>query len=296
MSSRKPGIFSNATECLALLAYLTQDDDLNTPLEIYHAASSRLSTHKLSRTIFSETVEQAKAKLLYFHVTTGRKYKLSFMRDEFTSSISQFPQNTIFLSLFAWNERRFRIDDRVRAVARQHKSPAYQRSLDDDTDPLSTRSVLILHLFSIYTELHRGVSAGSTAYSARATFEAAVNSPSGQYSAALWKLYVLFELSQQQKQARPFSLARDVFYRGMRACPWAKELVLLAFREPGLRDTMSHDELHKVWNVLVEKELRIRVDLESWLEEQGLEANREERKGELPVIIPEDPGSGDDET
>lgn len=237
----------------------------------------------------SELVYQAKARLLYHHATTARLFKPALARTELVDSIHRFPKNTMLLSVFAWNESRFRIDDRVRSVLQQHTLPDAQRN--DSTSALGS-STLIPHLFSVYTELHRGVSAGSTTNSARAAFEAAVTSDSGRCSAAAWKLYVLFELRLGDK-----SRAKDVFYRSVRACPWAKELVLLAFREPGLRGNMDMQELKKVWNVLVEKELRIHVDLEEWFEEHEHELSRPDmgRSGsQHPIRMPEDQSSDEE--
>ncbi|PGH31298.1 hypothetical protein GX50_05943 [[Emmonsia] crescens] len=288
LTSRKHDVFVSAVECLALLVYFARDLDIEAAINVYATSHSRLLAHRLENSVFGELLLQAKAKLLYHHATSTRIYKPALLRSELTDSISRFPQNTLFLSLFTWNESRFRIEDRVRSVLRQYTTPTTWNSDDENKNSptnCSTRSTLIPHLFSIYTELHRGVSAGSTVHSARAAFESAVTSLSGQSSASTWKLYVLFELALSQ-----WGRARGVFYRAIRACPWAKELVLLAFRERGLRELMGQDELRKVWNVLVEKELRVHVDLEEWFEERGEVGDA----GDLPIQIPEDVSGGDD--
>jgi hypothetical protein len=290
---REPNAFVNSTECLALLVYITRDRDINATMDVYKAADSRLSACNLNKTVLSERLHQAKAKVLYHHATSTRMYKPSLLRTELTDSISLFPQNTIFLTLFAWNESRFRIEDRVRSLLHQHTART-TRSVDTTAaNRFGKSSTLIPHIFSIYTELHRGVSAGSTAHSARAAFETALASHSGQSSAGLWKLYILFELALGQA-----TRAREVFHRGIRACPWVKELVLLAFREPGLRQMMDMQEMRKVWNVLAEKELRIHLDLEEWFEvhsgEAGIGGWEGEKLAMLPVMLPGDGESSDD--
>ncbi|EGE85644.1 hypothetical protein BDDG_08589 [Blastomyces dermatitidis ATCC 18188] len=293
LTSRKPNVFVSAVECLALLLYLATRLDIDAAMNVYGTSHSRLVEHRLENTEFGELLLQAKAKLLYHHATSTKIYKPALLRSELTDSISRFPQNTLFLSLFTWNESRFRIEDRVRSLLRQHTHPTTWIGDDDDknsTTRFSTKSTLISHLFSIYTELHRGVSAGSTVHSARAAFESAVTTPSGQFSASTWKLYLLFELALSE-----WGRARAVLYRGIRSCPWAKELVMLAFRERGLREVMGPDELRKVWNVLVEKELRIHVDLEGWFEDRGqVGAGTTDTRG-LPLHMPGDASSGDDE-
>ncbi|KAL1960058.1 hypothetical protein VTO42DRAFT_230 [Malbranchea cinnamomea] len=290
LAFRKEEGFAHATECLALLVYLFQGQSIEHAVDVYKAAVVRLESLDLGQGLAAELVHQAKARLLYHHAMSTRLYKPALARSELIDSISRFPQNTILLSIFAWNEFRFRIDDRVRSVLRQHTLPNAQQKTSAS---FSMSSTLIPHLFSIYTELHRGVSAGSTIHSARRAFEAVVTSDSGRFSAAAWKLYVLFELRLGEK-----SRAKDVFYRSIRACPWAKELVLQAFREPGLRDQMGFDELRKVWNVLVEKELRIHVDLEPWFEEHDheFETAGDGKRGEnqYPVRMPNDPASDEE--
>ncbi|ODH45339.1 hypothetical protein ACO22_00063 [Paracoccidioides brasiliensis] len=288
LTSRNPNIFVNSVECHALLVYFSEKLDIEASMNVFETVHSRLLAHRLENTIFNELLLQAKVKLLYHHTTATRLFKPSVLRSKLTDAISHFPQNTLFLSLFMWNESRFRIEDRVRSILRQHTiTPMTQHDESkSSTTDFSIRSTLISHLFSIYAELHRGVSAGSTVHSARAALESAVTSPSGQSSASTWKLYLLFELALSQ-----WGRAREVLYRAIRACPWAKELVLLAFRERGLREKMGQDELRKVWNVLVEKELRVHVDLEEWFEENGEKGGRGARVGEardLPFDMPED--------
>jgi hypothetical protein len=58
---------------------------------------------------------------------------------------------------------------------------------------------------------------------------------------------------------------QEVFYRGIRACPWAKKVYLMAFGE--LKGLMDFNELRAVYRVLAEKELRVHVDLEDRLDE-----------------------------
>ncbi|KMU73241.1 hypothetical protein CISG_09974 [Coccidioides immitis RMSCC 3703] len=261
LSFRNSTVFISNTECLALLHYLTRTFEIESALNIYRAAEERLKDSHLEQTPLAELLHQSKAKLLWHHISNTMKYKPALVREELSNSLSLFPNNSIFLSIFAYNESRFRIDDRVRLILRQHISSSSRRSLDGNMGTPG-HSPLTPHFFSIYSELHRGVSAGSTAHSVRAAFETAVSSPPGQYSAAIWKLYILFELGWGRKER-----ARDVFYRSIRSCPWVKELVLLAFTEPGLKEMMVTDELRKIWNVPVEKGLRIHVDLEDGLEE-----------------------------
>lgn len=251
-----------------------------------------------------ELLHQSRARFLYYHVRTNGMYKPSQIRSLLMESISTFPHNTMFLSLFAWNESRFRIEERVRDIVRDITT----ESRTSHTSTLQ-QVPITSHLFSIYTEMIRPVYAGSTAHSVRAAFEKAIgeHDASAQHntlstagsSLSLWKLYILFELSHHNIQR-----AKDVFYRGMRACPWSKELIMLAFshlradvvesRHPASSrrgDGMGFDELRRVYNVLVEKELRIHVDIEDQLDEL---AEKMQRSAGLPFSMPDDADSGDE--
>lgn len=304
------------TDCLAALLYLSQSLDLEKSLEAYSTATRRLATLPAQAEAFksftTEVLHQSQAKLVYHHVRKGGAYKPSHIRALLADSISLYPHNTIFLSLFAWNESRNRIEERVRGVIRDITTSQTRTKYDLDATISPTQQVPITsHLFSIYTELSRPVYAGSTLHSVRAAFEKAIGDPpsasdknlastttagtTARSNLSLWKLYIFFELSRHEIQR-----AKDVFYRGMRACPWSKDLIMLAFthlRTDVVRqrygDTgqgMGFNELRWVYNVLVEKELRIHVDVEGMLDDIAVD-----RQGGMqgPIDLPEDE-SGDE--
>ncbi|EAU36646.1 conserved hypothetical protein [Aspergillus terreus NIH2624] len=295
LANRKSTAFVACVDSQAILTYLTHSFDLNKTLDAYSNAMRRLSVLPKKDEAFVayavELLHQSRARFLYYHVRTN-------------GIISTFPHNTMFLSLFAWNESRFRIEERVRDIVRDITT----ESRTSHTSTLQ-QVPITSHLFSIYTEMIRPVYAGSTAHSVRAAFEKAIgeHDASAQHntlstagsSLSLWKLYILFELSHHNIQR-----AKDVFYRGMRACPWSKELIMLAFshlradvvesRHPASSrrgDGMGFDELRRVYNVLVEKELRIHVDIEDQLDEL---AEKMQRSAGLPFSMPDDADSGDE--
>ena len=84
--------------------------------------------------------------------------------------------------------------------------------------------------------------------------------------------------------------AKDVWYRGLRACPWAKELYVLGFEILGdmkrvdgkvLGTELGFEELRGTWRVMGEKGLRVHVDLEDMFEEIGemeMKKGRDERE------------------
>ena len=61
--------------------------------------------------------------------------------------------------------------------------------------------------------------------------------------------------------------AKAVYWRAVRACPWVKELYLLAFEYLG--EEMGEEELRGVYEMMEEKGLRVHVALEDHIEERG---------------------------
>ena len=61
--------------------------------------------------------------------------------------------------------------------------------------------------------------------------------------------------------------AKDIWYRAIRACPWAKELYLIGFER--MSNMLPFSELKSIWRIMGEKDLRVHVDLEERFEEIG---------------------------
>ncbi|KKK25769.1 hypothetical protein ARAM_002035 [Aspergillus rambellii] len=313
-------IIRACTDCQAILLYLTHSQDLSKCLEAYNASINRISSFPGSADTFKsytiELLHQSRARLIYYHLRASKLYKPSYIRTLLAESIALFPHNTIFLSLFSWNESRFRIEERVRDIIRDITTASqHHHHYDDDPSTTPTQIPITTHLFSIYTELNRPVYAGSTLHSARAAFENAIgeqpgtSSPSSSLgsgarsSPSLWKLYILFELSRNE-----VNRAKDVFYRAMRACPWSKEILMLAFSH--LRDDvicrrtgdnprqgekgMPFHDLCRLYNVLVEKELRIHLDIERELDDLASQMEQKSLALGMPIAIPDDLDSEDE--
>ncbi|KAI9817339.1 MAG: hypothetical protein M1826_001621 [Phylliscum demangeonii] len=208
-------------DLLALLAYLYQNRAIDKAVAEYRRAAKWLAHRPSEARSTLELLHQAKARLLYHHAVNSHYFRPALLREEFAESIKQFPQNTIFLSLYAWNEARFRIDDRV-------------RSMLWDVALRSDEETVIGWVFSIWNESHGTLGAGHNANSTRAVFERAIASSS---------------------------------------CPWAKELYMLAFTH--LTSVMDNEELRRIYEVIREKELRIRVGLEDVFERWDQKGSRQ---------------------
>jgi len=237
-----------------LLDYLTTSSDketkstaqgdissaLGTCTSFSHIFISRDLTHSTSHELFL----QSAARLLVHHARIG-PFRPALIREHLNRFLNLFPQNTIFLSLYTWNESRLRIDNRVRNIL-------LSTILTPENDTLTSR------LFAIQYEIKHG-----TIHSVRSAFEHALSSPSSKSSAGLWRFYIIYCLETSQFRAQ----AKDIWYRAIRACPWAKELYLIGFES--MSNILPFSELKNIWKIMVEKDLRVHIDLEERFEDIG---------------------------
>lgn len=290
------------TDCLALLFFI-EKYPLQVAFGVYSSAVSKLddlsAEDQISRSYITEILHQARAKLLFFHrKTKSAQLRPIEIRHILQESISLFPNNTIFLSLLVWNESRFNVLDRIRNVHLLTNDSEARYSFDSDS-ALSATALqpvpITTHLLSIWSELCRPTWAGSTHHSTRAAFEKVLydnsnhnsqrsggqqlrNSSgmeSAQSSAMIWKLYIIFETYC----TRDIGAAKAVFYRAIRACPWSKQLFMLAFQY--LQDDVEHrmvpvssgstgflfDDLRQLYQAMTEKQLRIHVNIEDKIQQ-----------------------------
>ncbi|KAF2843579.1 DUF1740-domain-containing protein [Patellaria atrata CBS 101060] len=253
--------FDAYSDCLALLHYFKNSGDLTAALDTYRQTSAMLETRNMTHSPANELIHQSRTDLLIYHAKHVRLFKPSVLRKALEESIRLFPNNTIFLSAFAANEVRFRIDDRVRTTLR-------------DKVLTGENSTIVGWSFAIHAEMHRGEGHGWTEHAIRATFEKAVENNkyvlpnhstlllevTGRHSIFLWTAFVLFELTH-----RPRERAKEVFFRGYRSLPWAKTYIMMAFRY--LRHILTFDEQKALYRAMGEKELRVHIDMEDTLEE-----------------------------
>jgi len=200
-----------------------------------------------------------------YHIRDRRPYKPSMIRSELESSIRAFPNNTIFLALHAETEARHRIDDRIRGVMR-------------DSVLYTDQSTVIGWVFALTQEIARyqTQTSGSTAQAVRSTFQRALmglESPSA-HSVVIWEMYFDFEESQIEKEGKGtdsiskkqkdtcFARLRQVFLDGLRYLPFSKSWILRGLRFFDRDDGYgwSRRDLKSVWNVLLERDMRIRVE------------------------------------
>ncbi|CAD0106464.1 unnamed protein product [Aureobasidium uvarum] len=266
LSQHQPHIAALNVEMLALVAYLTEPDALQASLDAVHEQCNAAQQKFANQHVLIELLHQVKAGLIAYHIRQRRPYRPAFVRFELETSIAHFPDNTIFLELYRDNEARFRLDDRVRSILRN-------QVLTHGQSPLVTWT------FAINQELLRctSQSSGSTAESVRSTFNRAlmtVGSPV-RYSQMLWMMWFRFEKQLAIEEVvrhsvgkgsiveqSPFKKLKQVFLSGLHHLPWSKDWILLGLETFDRDDKMgwSSQDLKRLYNVLIERELRIRVD------------------------------------
>ncbi|KAF6836938.1 NRDE2-like protein [Colletotrichum musicola] len=237
-------------EYLTLLVYLTAQEiseptseaqgSISAAMERLWTVSSDLCSQGLAKSHSHERLLQFGARLLYHHASRG-PFRRVYLREQLTQCIEIFPRNTIFLTLFSWASTTFGVGDPVRETLRK-------TTLTTANDCISSR------MFAIRYELQRG-----NVHSTQAAFERALETPACRANPELWRCYVRFSYARKQFRAK----AKDVFFRGLRYCPWSKDLALEAYTT--LVNVMDEFELTSLFNTMASKGLRMHVDLDEFV-------------------------------
>ncbi|KAK2004821.1 DUF1740-domain-containing protein [Colletotrichum falcatum] len=238
------------TECLALLVYLTSQEgseptsetqgSISAAMERIWTMSSEFCTRGQSKSPMHERLLQAGARLLYHHASRG-PFRRAYLREQLSQFIELFPRNTMFLSLFSWASTTFGIDDPVRDILRKV-------ALTNGNDCIGNR------IFAVRYELQKG-----NVHSTQAAFERALDTPACRSNPDIWRCYIKFSYARKQFRAK----AKDAFFRGLRHCPWSKDLALEAYTT--LINVMDDFELRSVFNTISSKGLRVHVDLDEFV-------------------------------
>lgn len=250
-------------ETSALLEYVSEvagtsepnsrQGDIEASMNAIHNFTAEAVTRGHGSSTSLEQFLQFAAHLLYLHATRG-PFRPTYLREQLHNFIVLFPTNTMFLTLFTWADTSLILKDPVRDLLRTH---VLTKSND----------CLIGRLFAIQHEMHNF----GSAHSVRTAFERALDSDACRGNVGLWLSYVRF-CARNKKELR--GKAKEVYYRGLGACPWSKELAMEAFTT--LLREMESNELRAVWNTMTMKGLRMCVDLDEF---SGEWAKRRRRQG-----------------
>lgn len=251
-------LFLSHINCLILLSYLTNPNPIEAALAIFDSSLLFLSSKLSSEDACLEVLHQDMSRLLQHHMS-NHQYKPSLIRKIVQKSLSAYPTNTIFLSLFQRNEQRFRINDRVRSVVHE-----ILHSTRDNTS-----SPLIGHLFAIHSELSRSTHLGSSTASIRSAFERAIDDPLTKHSPSVWSMYITFERSMTNlpPTVETNGKLKQVLLRAITACPWYRDFYLSTFKI--LTKVGNLIEARGIYDLLVDREIRVHVSLK--IEEEAEE-------------------------
>ena len=262
LSMRTPAISATYAQSATLLEYLTvqggsessspRQGNLTAAMASVHAYSDEYRKRQPDGLRGLELFLQFASRLLFFHASHG-PYQPAYLRAQFRAFVELFPRNTMFLSLYVWSEAGPRLRDPVRDLVRT-------AVLAPPHDGVAARASAIDY------ELRAG-----NAHSARAAFEDAVASDACRGNAGLWISYLAF--CHARPALRP--KAKGVFERAVRACPWSKDVLMLAFTL--LPHDMATAELRSVYGTMRDEGLRLHLDLDDFADTW----RAGERRGEL---------------
>ncbi|KAL5115495.1 hypothetical protein ACEQ8H_006636 [Pleosporales sp. CAS-2024a] len=266
------------TSLSAVIAYLSNDREAKCATMVHGHLSDWFASHNMSTSPQAELNAQALARILTNHMTYSPLVKPALIEAALAPFLGLFPNNTVLLSLYAANEARFAMNDRVRSAL--HGGSAMQRSK-------ATSAAGWTFAIQVEKSVQSGVSvATTTSHSMRSLYKHATHpGSSGAHSLAIWTSFLGFELQQlrlveQNRLAMAAQGRRDgkkrgwegrleeaaarvkeTLYDGIRNLPWSKDFIMLAFQE-GMRKVLSEEELWKMYRVMQEKEMRLYVELD----------------------------------
>ncbi|BGP12676.1 hypothetical protein JCM10213v2_008178 [Rhodosporidiobolus nylandii] len=254
----------------ALFEYLTHN--LAAAVDILEMHLFRLDVAGANGSAEHEEALIMYAKLLYRHMAVGRGYKPAQLRDLLERAVKEFKNNTLFLSLFYHNERKSSPSHPIQNRFRRTMEELVLKESEATSEGW---------LFAIYAELHLNVRAVNI-HAVRNLFDRALDNPRTRSSPSLFALYIDFEVSNGE-----LARAKSLIYRAMRECPWCKELYLRPF-SPALRSVYRSRELRDFHHLLLEKGLRVRVDIDAFLDQYvSSEAEDDEQDEDAPVRLAE---------
>uniref|UniRef100_A0A0K3C9N5 BY PROTMAP: gi/647394756/emb/CDR35990.1/ RHTO0S01e11694g1_1 [Rhodosporidium toruloides] n=1 Tax=Rhodotorula toruloides TaxID=5286 RepID=A0A0K3C9N5_RHOTO len=249
---------------LALFEYVSRG--LSAAVDVLEQHLLRLDGAGASGTAEHEESFVLYAKLLFRHSSRGKGYKPGQLRELLDRALQQYKYNTLFLSLAYHNELRMKIQNHFRLVMEEKVLKENEATSES-------------WLFAIVAELHLDARRPNI-WAVRNLFDRALDNPNTKSSPSLWTLYIDFEVRNGELHR-----AKSLIYRAIRECPWCKEFYLRPF-SPALRSVYRSRELRDFHHLLLEKGLRVRVDIEPFLEgavTSDMEDDEEE-EGEGPML------------
>jgi len=167
----------------------------------------------------------------------------SVLRDLLYEAMHQYPNNKYFLSIFIQTEAKSKVENRIRR---------FFDSLPHTASPL-------VYIFSLESERNRSGAENRII----STFEKALDQEAPtSTSVIIWKEYLKW-LGKKGSLAR----LKQVVYRALRKLPWVKQIWALAMTSP-IAKCFTKRELKDLYSLAIEKDIRIRNEIEIPLKEE----------------------------
>lgn len=261
-------------DVLAIHRYLNSGLRLDAAVEAYDGFLHEITNIADQEPTVVETIHVNRARLLYAHATVfGQPFRPKECYQLLAESMRTFPLNVDILSLHHCFSQKAGLMDRLRQL---------DSTTIGQTPSIKSGRSVIRCVFSLLVELKRPSYAGSTDHSHRAAFKRATERGSaGIHCVDIWKKYILWEISLlgDEKQPRPSKdvlqmdrrprrdrMLTETFYAALRACPWSKDLYMIAFKERTLREAIGEEHLRHLYESMMERGLRIRLDISNWFD------------------------------
>lgn len=267
---RSKGLWVALSALIDLLAfhlYLNNGRRLELALDIYQASLTSLANVSSMDFPLAEAVHEQQARFIHAHaVTFGSDFKPKDLSIILTNSARRYPGNALLLSFCHYFTQRSGLVDRLRQMD----------SRPGDEESRARTSSAVPCTMELLVELQRPAYSGSTNHSIRSVFNrvTALGSP-GHDCVGLWRAFILWEVSQVpgnvrfggkkpsdgKQQLDRAKLVTEALYAAFRACPWSKELCMLAFTEETLRNAIGNEDLKQVYQNMLDRGMRLRIDI-----------------------------------
>ena len=115
-SEQEMDIAYHYTICYALFQLLTKN--MMEASNVYERALEYIQEHHAERGFESEVLWVAYTKLIYKNVEMNhhKGYKPGHLRNLLQRALLLFPNNTVFIGLYVWNEARTKLHNRVKSM------------------------------------------------------------------------------------------------------------------------------------------------------------------------------------
>ena len=266
-STGRQELLKPLTDLLAYHRYLNRGMRLEVILPTFETVLGRLEGMTTNEGDILAAIHEQRGRFMYAHAVHFQKsFRPRQLSDLLAESVRRFPSHLDLLLLQHYFSQRAGVTDRL------HEAGAQTRS----RQKISKQESVIPCIFDVLVELNRPSYSGSTDHSIRMAFKRAteIGSP-GHNSENLWKDFIRWEISDIPVETNSDSSNRkevawkrdrgaravEAVYASLRACPWSKDLCMLSFREPRLRDSFDWEELRQMYQSVLDRGLRLHIDI-----------------------------------